>query len=76
MADKIFVNLPVTALDRSIAFYEAIGGIRNAAFSNEQAARQAALRHTGGPHQHGRLATPLCPPPAPQSPHAANCGCC
>ena len=34
----IFVNLPVTELDRSVAFYEAIGGRKEPKFSNEQAA--------------------------------------
>lgn len=38
MSKKIFVNLPVTDLDRSIAFYEAIGGKKNEQFSGEQAA--------------------------------------
>ena len=38
MARMIFVNLPVTDLDRSIAFYEAIGGRKEPKFSNEQAA--------------------------------------
>jgi uncharacterized protein len=38
MARKIFVNLPVADLERSIAFYEAIGGRKNPRFSNEQAA--------------------------------------
>ncbi|WP_342782544.1 VOC family protein [Sphingomonas xanthus] len=33
----IFVNLPVTDLARSSAFYEAIGGTKNPKFSNEQA---------------------------------------
>ncbi|WP_325048607.1 VOC family protein [Sphingomonas edaphi] len=33
----IFVNLPVTDLARSTAFYEAIGGTINPLFSNEQA---------------------------------------
>ena len=34
----IFVNLPVSNLDRSVAFYEAIGGRKEPKFSNEQAA--------------------------------------
>ncbi|MEO7277326.1 MAG: VOC family protein [Sphingomicrobium sp.] len=34
----IFVNLPVTDLDRSVRFYEAIGGRKEAKFSNEAAA--------------------------------------
>ncbi len=38
MPQMIFVNLPVADLDRSIAFYEAIGFTRNPMFSNEQAA--------------------------------------
>ncbi len=38
MPKMIFVNLPVTDLERSIAFYEAIGGRKEPKFSNEQAA--------------------------------------
>ena len=38
MSKMIFINLPVTDLDRSIAFYEAIGGRKEPKFSNEQAA--------------------------------------
>ena len=38
MSRKIFVNLPVQDLERSVAFYEAIGGTKNPAFSNEKAA--------------------------------------
>lgn len=38
MARMIFINLPVTDLDRSIAFYEAIGGRKEPKFSNEEAA--------------------------------------
>lgn len=40
MADTrmIFVNLPVRDLDRSIRFYEAVGGRKEPKFSNEQAA--------------------------------------
>jgi hypothetical protein len=34
----IFINLPVTDLERSIAFYEAIGGRREPKFSNDRAA--------------------------------------
>ena len=38
MARMIFVNLPVSDLPRSIAFYEAIGAQRNALFSDDTAA--------------------------------------
>ena len=38
MSKMIFVNLPVSDLARSIAFYEAIGGSKNEKFSNEMAA--------------------------------------
>lgn len=38
MTKKIFVNLPITDLNRSVAFYEAIGGTKDEQFSNEQAA--------------------------------------
>lgn len=38
MAKLIFINLPVTDLDRSVAFYEAVGGKKEPKFSNEQAA--------------------------------------
>lgn len=38
MTKKIFVNLPITDLNRSVAFYEAIGGTKNEQFSSEQAA--------------------------------------
>ena len=38
MARMIFVNLPVEDLDRSIRFYEAIGGRKEPKFSNEAAA--------------------------------------
>lgn len=37
MAKMIFVNLPVTDVAKSTAFYEAIGFEKNAQFSNEQA---------------------------------------
>jgi predicted lactoylglutathione lyase len=38
MARMIFINLPVTDLDRSIAFYRALGAEQNVAFSNDKAA--------------------------------------
>jgi predicted lactoylglutathione lyase len=38
MAKMIFINLPVTDLDRSIAFYEAVGGRKEPKFSNDNAA--------------------------------------
>lgn len=38
MTKLIFVNLPVTELDRSIRFYEALGANRNARFSDAAAA--------------------------------------
>ena len=38
MSKMIFINLPVTDLGRSVAFYEAIGGRKQPKFSNEQAA--------------------------------------
>jgi len=38
MSRMIFVNLPVEDLDRSIRFYEAIGGRKEPKFSNEAAA--------------------------------------
>lgn len=38
MSKLIFVNLPVTELQRSVAFYEAIGGRKEPKFSNQQAA--------------------------------------
>lgn len=38
MPKMIFINLPVTDLERSVAFYEAIGGRKEPKFSNEQAA--------------------------------------
>jgi len=37
MSKMIFINLPVTNLDRSIAFYEAVGGRKEPKFSNENA---------------------------------------
>lgn len=38
MSKMIFVNLPVTGLKRSMAFYEAVGFTNNPQFTNEQAA--------------------------------------
>jgi predicted lactoylglutathione lyase len=45
MSHKIFINLPVTDLKRSIAFYEALGANRNAAFSNDAAAMMQWTEH-------------------------------
>src|SRR5688500_16114381 len=38
MPKMIFVNLPVTDLPRSMAFYEAVGFTNNPMFTNDQAA--------------------------------------
>ena len=38
MPKMIFVNLPVTDLERSVRFYEAVGGRKEPKFSNEAAA--------------------------------------
>ena len=38
MPKMIFINLPVTDLSQSVAFYEAIGGRKEPKFSNDQAA--------------------------------------
>jgi predicted lactoylglutathione lyase len=38
MSKMIFINLPVTDLDRSVGFYEAVGGRKEPKFSNERAA--------------------------------------
>lgn len=38
MAKLIFVNLPITDLARSVAFYEAIGAVKNEQFSDDTAA--------------------------------------
>ena len=38
MSKLIFVNLPVSNLQRSVAFYEAIGGQKNPMFSDDTAA--------------------------------------
>lgn len=38
MSKQIFINLPVTDLTRSKAFYEAIGAANNAAFTDDTAA--------------------------------------
>lgn len=38
MSKMIFVNLPVTDLPRSVAFYEAVGATKNPMFSDETAA--------------------------------------
>jgi uncharacterized protein len=41
MSKMIFINLPVADLERSVAFYEAIGFTNNPQFTNEQAAAMA-----------------------------------
>jgi predicted lactoylglutathione lyase len=41
MSKMIFVNLPVTDLPRSMAFYEALGFANNPQFTNESAAAMA-----------------------------------
>ena len=41
MAKMIFVNLPVTDLERSMAFYEAVGFTNNPMFTNDMAAAMA-----------------------------------
>jgi uncharacterized protein len=38
MSKMIFINLPITDLDRSVAFYEAVGARKEPKFSNEAAA--------------------------------------
>ncbi len=38
MPQMIFINLPVTDLQRSVAFYEAVGGVKNPQFSDDTAA--------------------------------------
>ena len=38
MARMIFVNLPVTDLQRSMRFYEAVGAANEPSFTNESAA--------------------------------------
>lgn len=38
VSQMIFINLPVADLDRSIAFYEAVGGVKNPMFSDDTAA--------------------------------------
>jgi predicted lactoylglutathione lyase len=38
MSKMIFINLPITDLDRSIAFYEAVGARKEPKFSNDAAA--------------------------------------
>lgn len=41
MTRMIFINLPVTDLERSMAFYEAVGFTNNPQFTNDQAAAMA-----------------------------------
>lgn len=37
MSKQVFINLPVSNLDRSTAFYEALGFVKNPMFSDENA---------------------------------------
>jgi predicted lactoylglutathione lyase len=41
MAKQVYINLPVSNLERSTKFYEALGFTKNEAFSNEQASGMA-----------------------------------
>jgi predicted lactoylglutathione lyase len=45
MSRKIFINLPVSDLPRSLAFYEAIGFTKDPRFSNDQAAAMDWSEH-------------------------------
>ena len=45
MARMIFVNLPVTDLERSMAFYDAVGATNEPKFSNEAAAMMRFSEH-------------------------------
>lgn len=38
MSNMLFINLPVTDLARSVAFYRAVGGVKNPQFSDDTAA--------------------------------------
>ena len=38
MSSMLFINRPVTDLARSVAFYEAVGGVKNPRFSDDTAA--------------------------------------
>ena len=40
MAKLIFINLPVSDLVRATAFYQAIGAVKNAQFSDDTASRR------------------------------------
>lgn len=66
MPQMIFVNLPVTDLARSIAFYEALGFTRNPQFSDDAAACMVmsdtihAMLLTHGKWQ-GFTTRPICP---------------
>ena len=44
MAKMIFVNLPVSDLARSTAFYQAIGGEKNPQFSDDTASWHGVFR--------------------------------
>ncbi len=55
MSRMIFVNLPVQDLQRSKAFYEAIGFRNEPKFSNEAAAMMVLSRHHFGDAAHSPL---------------------
>jgi len=46
MAKMIFVNLPVSDVARSTAFYQAIGAVKNEAFSDDRTASCIAFSDT------------------------------
>lgn len=52
---NVFINLPVSNLEKSIAFYTAVGFVQNKTFSNDQSAMMSLPRaggSTSGPEAH------------------------
>ena len=45
MAKMIFISLPVSDVARSTAFYQAIGAVKNEAFSDAHRVLHGVLRH-------------------------------